>query len=111
MSLIDPNSNLTAAQKTARIIRLSAVRLHSVMLSSHQEIFNALWETPGVDAQDVLDEFGTDATSLFDSGAAAVGILLSQNPTCLTEVQYLPKRIPTFNPGGTVTLAAEVVDP
>ncbi len=105
MALIDPVNPLTAVQRAANRIREDSARLHMAMLHTHQSIYQTLWNTPGVDPQDILDELDTDAASLFVAGSKAVDILLGQNPNCLTEEQYVPQQAPAFNQGGTVTLA------
>ena len=103
MPLININESLTDTQIRSRAIRRESKQLHMVMLSSHQNIYNALWGAS--DPQAVLDDLGEAAASLFVTGSKAVDILLSQNPNALTEEQYLPKRAPTLNQDGTVTLA------
>lgn len=117
MALINIEPTATVAQKAAKRIRSASARLHALMLNSHQEIYQALWETPTsppaepndpptyINAQDILNELGTDAAALFVAGGKAVEILLGQNAAALTEAQYLPKRAPTINVNGTVTLA------
>lgn len=103
MALID--SPLTPAQAVAEQIRDETRRLHNLIVSGHGAIFTLLWKTPDVDPQDVLDEFGTEATSLFQGGSDIVDLALSQDPDSIAPVDYTPPRTPTFNPDGTVTLA------
>ena len=105
MAIINVSTSQTEAQKAARRIRESALRLHSLMLASHQEIFTTLWNTANVTPQAILDVLGTDSTQLFTAGGKAVEILLAQNASALTLAQYTPPQTPTFNQDGTVTLA------
>ena len=76
--------------------------MYSKMLRQHQQLWDLLWNNPsGLTAQEVLDEYGSDAAQFF---------IISQGiQTMLVQAMtgYVPI-VPPFpyviNPDGTVTI-------
>lgn len=65
--------------------------------------YNVLWNnTEGYTAQEILNGFGADATSLFQLAGLVQNLVNTVSPDTLTQ---LPLQTPTFNEDGTVNLS------
>lgn len=105
MSLILPiKLKNTSASRAAQEIRDKVQANWLGMVSAQIEIFERLWKSKEYGAQEVLDELGSDATQLFQLGAANVGTILSVKPDALTEAQWKPPFLVEFNADGTVKI-------
>jgi len=105
MSLIQPVIvSDTPATRMAKEIRARVQTNWAGMIQAQIDIYDRLWKSQEYTPQAVLDALGTDATQLFQLGAVNVGAILTIKPDALTEEQYKPPFVCTFNPDGTVTV-------
>lgn len=89
-------------KETVNLIRFKANVQFDALVANWIEAYDAVWNNKdGLTAQEVLDGFGKDATSLFQSSFATQNYINSIVPNTLTQTAL---QVPTFNQDGTVTL-------
>lgn len=83
-------------------IRKKTNRLLNKTAKQHRELFSYVWENPeGVTAQEIFDEYGTDAVQLFVLSSGIQNLIESIDPNSPSLSTPFPY---TINPDGTVTV-------
>ena len=96
------NTNYTAPTVKQQMINMNT-EAYTQLKMSFERTFNFL--NNAKDIQSVLNDWGTDAVSLFQASQNTIAYLQSINP------DYVPPKTTnsyTFNPDGSVTLNAPV---
>ena len=102
MPIINPPTQQPTVKDTMTNLNTSA---YNLLQGNFQQCFNLL--NNAVNPQVVLDEWGTDATSLFEASQATVVYLQVINP------DYIPpttNNTYTHNPDGTVTWNVPIIE-
>jgi hypothetical protein len=98
--------SMTAVQLAALSGIATIERDFANFVKNYKRAFDFVWRNPDYTPQQILDGVGTRATTLFLKSGATRDYLLSIDPDCLPPEYQAPLQEPTFNPDGTVTLAA-----
>lgn len=93
-------SQTSAAEKKEHIANIASGALNS-LINSVRASYDAVWNTPGVAPQSIIDQFGTDAAELFDVSRKTQLFIKSIKPDY--ELLLPPLKV-TANPDGTVTI-------
>jgi len=92
------------AEAKNRIVAMSTAMFRR-MKQEHARIFNMLWNNPKATPQEILDEYGTDAASLFSFS------LQIQTMAKAIDPGYVPLVSPyeyTINRDGTITVGDKI---
>ena len=98
-----PTPTPTPDQAYAQAIALSTM-MYTQLATNHTALFNYIWyNQDGITPQQFMDEYGVDASGLFNISSQIQYFLGTINPS------YVPLSPPSnininFNPDGTVTL-------
>lgn len=78
------------------------------LITAHINTFRDLWHNEsGLSPDEIAAGFGTQGTKVMQMAWGRVQYLLSVDPTCLTEDQYMPPREIIYNQDGSISLAPE----
>ena len=92
------------AEAKKRIVGMSTAMFWRLK-QEHARIFNQLWNNPKASPQEILDEYGTDAASLFSFSSQI------QTMAASIDSSYVPVVPPyeyTIKPDGTITVGEKI---
>lgn len=97
----DRNEQPTIPKEVQIAQQIRSANSRTLMMLKHgvQQAFDLVWKAP--DTQAVLDQFGTDAFTLFQASSEAQALIKSLDPSW--EELVPPKKF-TINGDGTITL-------
>lgn len=94
------------------VIHLKGINkaLYDYIDASHKGGFDLLWNNSNFTAQEILNEFGSDAVQLFILSKAIQQLLKAANPNY---VALVPPKEYTINEDGTITIieSSESIEP
>ena len=102
INIIVPGRPKMTPETVLSISKNKSLQLYGQLERMHTDLFKFIWENQDVTPEQIIEQYGVDAVTLFIVSAKIQEVLALVNPNY---VSLQPTKIPTFNDDGTVTLA------
>jgi len=108
MSLVTPPIENRAKTIATQVDQSRSFTIDQLIRAT-KNTFKNVWYNPEATPQEIFNEFGTNASIIFNDHAAAVQCVLTIKPRALTPADYTPPFEYTINQDGSVTVGSPVV--